>query len=430
MRQKVLAGALVGLFSFSAVTCIAQLPSDTTTRIVAANQRIPKIRKGDVDLFVSTHDGEPVPYADIKVEQIESSFLFGCAALSVTKHKDVSAEKSYLDQFSKIFNFATVLTYWQDLSPTPDKDDLTLLTAQVRSLRERNITIKGHPLFLAGAAPSWAGQDPELARSRTEARINKLTKLFANQITVWDVVGDSTSAAGARTGLGAWAKKAGVEKLTSDCFKWAKTSTPNGTMLYNDYNLDDAFVNLIKGLQRSKTPPDVLGLEAHMVGSEWDWTKLQSTVDRFASLKIPLHFSEITVLSGSPKANADGKWPTTKEGEALQADYVEDMYTIMFSQPSVTGIAWWNFVDGDWDRIPNGLLRSDLSPKPAYDRLNRLINEKWKTNMELTGTSYGTAGFKGFGGKYRVTVNSPYGYKTEERILTAGKHNQWIISVP
>ena len=419
---------LAGLFA--SIPVFAQLPSDTQQRIRDANGRIEKIRKGDVELFISTHDGEPIPYTDIHIEQIKSDFLFGCAAITVAKHSSEAAEAKYQQLFAKLFNFATILTYWPDTSPTPDTDKLDLLTAQVNALRAKDITVKGHPLFLAGSAPLWAGQDPDLARKKTLERIDKLTKLYAGKITVWDVVGDSTTATNAKNGLGAWARKSGAVKLTGDCMLEARKSKSGSTLLYNDYNLDEAYFNLIKGLKKDKAAPDVLGLEAHMIGSEWDWNKLWSTADRFASLNLPLHFSEITVLSGDRQRPAKGGWVTTPAGEALQADYVEAMYTLLFSHPAVSGIAWWNFVDSDWDNIPSGFLRSDLSEKPVFGRLDHLINTTWRTKVDLTTTPYGSAKFRGFSGKYRVTINSAFGFKTEVVDLVAGKHNQWNITVP
>src|SRR5204862_299680 len=95
------------------------------------------------------------------------------------------------------------------------------------------------------------------------------------------------------------------------------------------------------------------------------------TAETFARLKRPLHFSEVTVLSDDPRADHSRAWPSTPEGEQRQAEYVEKFYTLLFSHPSVDGIGWWNFVDGDWDRNPVRLLQErDLhGPAPADFRV-------------------------------------------------------------
>ncbi len=38
---------------------------------------------------------------------------------------------------------------------------------------------------------------------------------------------------------------------------------------------------------------------------------------------------------------------------------------------------WWDLEDGNWLNAPGGLVRKDLSPKPAYERLRTLIRDEW-----------------------------------------------------
>ena len=86
-------------------------------------------------------------------------------------------------------------------------------------------------------------------------------------------------------------------------------------------------------------------------------------------------------------------------------------------------IIYWNLVDGYahlWDPDPakikasqgdmtlgenyyhGGLLRFDLSPKPAYERLKELIQKRWHTEATLTTDSEGKASFRGFYGAYEI----------------------------
>ena len=49
---------------------------------------------------------------------------------------------------------------------------------------------------------------------------------------------------------------------------------------------------------------------------------------------------------------------------------------MIFSHPAVEAITWWDFSDrGAWQRAPAGFLRDDLSPKPAYERLQQPVKE-------------------------------------------------------
>ena len=404
-------------------TAAPELAKGEDALLADAEARIDRLRKADATVVVLDRKGRPLPNVQVKVEQIGHSFLFGCAALSLLQHTDAGREATYQQRFGDLFNFATVLTYWQDTDPEPNRKNLDKLTAQVQRLNAMGIRVKGHPLILAGACPRWVPADPDQVRELNRLRIRDLVSRFKGQITVWDVVGDVTTAAGAQNGLGAWARKAGPARLTADALTWARAANPDVLLLYNDYKLDADYTNLIRDLRKARAPLDTLGLEAHMIGSEWPLEKVWQTAETFGQLGRPLHFSEITVLSDDPNADHSKAWPSTSEGEQRQAAYVEKLYTLLFSHPSVSGIAWWNFVDGDWDRIPGGLLRADLSPKPAYERLHHLIQEKWRTQVELMTDATGAVKFRGFTGRYRFTVQTAAGTATMETDVHRDKRN-------
>ena len=53
---------------------------------------------------------------------------------------------------------------------------------------------------------------------------------------------------------------------------------------------------------------------------------------------------------------------------------------MLFSHPAVAAVTWWDFTDQDaWQQAPAGLVRDDMSPKPAYEQLRSLIKGKWWT---------------------------------------------------
>lgn len=411
----------------------AQKPAGPITERALREQvaaRIDRYRKADAEIRILDSRGRRLSHVQVDAEQIRHSFLFGCAALSLLKHADPAKEKLYQQRFGALFNFATVLTYWQDTDPAPDRRNLDLLSAQTRRLQEMAIRVKGHPLILAGASPRWAPVDPEAVRTLTRQRIEDLMRRFKGQIDIWDVVGDATTASRAQTGLGAWARQAGPAQFTADALRWARAARTGALLLYNDYKLDRDYEELIRNLGALGAPPDALGLEAHMMGSEWPLEKVWNTAETFQRLGKPLHFSEVTVLSDDPKADHRKEWPSTPEGELRQADYVENLYTLLFSHPAVQAIAWWNFVDGDWDRAPGGLLRADLSPKPAYARLLRLVQEKWRTSVTRMTDSAGSARFRGFTGRYRLTLQTDSGAVRKEVDLQAGRRNLFTLRLP
>ena len=53
-----------------------------------------------------------------------------------------------------------------------------------------------------------------------------------------------------------------------------------------------------------------------------------------------------------------------------------------------------------------GLIHENLSPKPAYNALNDLINKEWHTEASLKTSPTGRVVFEGFYGDYDVTVEA------------------------
>ena len=118
---------------------------------------------------------------------------------------------------------------------------------------------------------------------------------------------------------------------------------------------------------------------------------------RYDEIGLPVHISEITVPAPVTKLPRD-------EAEALQARVLRDNYRLWFSWPSVCRITYWNLVDGmGYEILESGLLRNDLTKKPAYRALWRLVNEEWRTRMKVVAGDGGMVRFRGFKGRYRLT---------------------------
>jgi len=135
----------------------------------------------------------------------------------------------------------------------------------------------------------------------------------------------------------------------------------------------------------------------------WGPKKAWETCERFAKFQKPLHYTETTVVSGKQGWELQ---KSTPEGEQRQAKQVAEFYRVLFSHPAVEAITWWDFTDQNaWQRAPAGLIRDDMTPKPAYNELKKLIKGKWWTQLETTTKSKGKAKFRGFYGQYEVNAN-------------------------
>ena len=113
------------------------------------------------------------------------------------------------------------------------------------------------------------------------------------------------------------------------------------------------------------------------------------------------HVSEVTVCA--PDSTAVGK--------KIQSVIARNLYRYWFSDPDITGITWWNVVDGGaapGEPSFSGLYDKDLNRKPVYDTLDQLINhernEKYKA---LYGTLFNSATVAFYWKAFEMQPNRP-----------------------
>ena len=99
-------------------------------------------------------------------------------------------------------------------------------------------------------------------------------------------------------------------------------------------------------------------------------------------------------------------WSNEKDDEEIQAELVKRMVTLWFSRKYIDAFIWWNLVDGTAYGNENvfhaGLMRNDLSPKPAYKVIDELEHKIWHTGLERSGKDERFL-FEGYFGDYDVT---------------------------
>ncbi|MHB8951891.1 MAG: endo-1,4-beta-xylanase [Pirellulaceae bacterium] len=380
-----------------------------------AAQRIEEHRKSDAALVVVDTAGKALPDVTVTVEQTRHHFLFGCNFFQYAKASNSQDEEAYRTQFADLFNFATLAFYWPSYESRQGQPQHAYTQDAAQWCRDHGITTKGHPLAWNYFEPRWLPDDLQEVRRLQMERITDCVTRFRGLIDVWDVVNEATHYE--REELQKRAPKmtkmwtdAGRVPFVNECFHHARAANEQATLLINDYRVDPEYVQLIKDMtqQAGSRPFDVIGLQSHMHGGVWTNEKIWEVCERFAPFGVPLHFTELTVLSGASgwELTKEGKpWPSTPEGEAQQAKDVTRIYTLLFSHPQVAAITWWDFADRNaWQGAPAGFLGKDLTPKPAYTALRELIKTQWWTRAQLTTDAEGRVAFRGFLGDYQATV--------------------------
>jgi len=278
--------------------------------------------------------------------------------------------------------------------------------------------MKGHPLAWNEGQPSWLPSDlTEVTRVQMQ-RITDIVRRFKGEIDIWDVVNEATDFDRESTRQGgptltAAIRRTGVQDYLRTAFTTARVANSQAMLVINDYvTSQDYQQKVLSRLVDDSGHPlfDVIGIQCHQHHEPWSAAKTWEICERFAGSGKPLHFTEATILSGQPgwelkKENPQFVWASTAEGEERQEKAVVQFYTTLFSHPAVQAITWWDFSDqGAWQGAPAGLVRADITPKPAYTALMKLIKGQWWTHTEASIARQGTARFHGFYGEYKVSA--------------------------
>ena len=388
-------------------------------------------RKATAHLRLVNADGTPVANRPIDIMQTSHHFLFGCGvfeAVDMMRAK-TDEEREFLNRLLNkwlgLFNFGTLPFYWGRYEREQGLTEKEPTLKAAKWLRERGVTLKGHPLCWHTACADWLMQysNEEILRRQLE-RIHRDMTDFKGVIDMWDVINevvimpDFDKYDNAITRI---CKDKGRIALVKEVFAAAKESNPNATLLINDFNTSVAYEILLEGLLEAGVPISVIGIQSHQHQGYWGREKLENVLERYSRFGLPIHFTENTLISGElmPGHIVDlndyqvSEWPSTEEGEARQAREITEMYTVLFNHPSVEAITTWDFADDAWLHAPAGFVRTDNTEKPAYHALHSLIHGEWETNEQIVTDSDGYVSFTGFKGSYTLTID---GRKTETEL--------------
>lgn len=396
-------------------------------RLEKRNQEgIERYRKGDFCIKFTNNSKKKV-----SVKQIKHKFLFGTTAFMLGSFEKEEKEPIYKEKFAKLFNQAVVPFYWSDLEPREGelrfkKDSENIYRRPAPDIvldfcKEYDIEPKGHCLLWNSHVPQWLQEYPaEKRKEIVERRFKEISNEYSDKIPSFDVVNESASN-----------YRRGVRTLFEDYDEYGlalggkyfanniKILNETNEAIWRDYCTEGkymAFNMQLKDFVKKGLPIDEIGLQYHIFRKSEEMENddirkaylnavyMVEILDIFDAYGFPMHISEITIPGSGQNA----------ENEEVQAFIVEQLYKTWFATRNMKSIVWWNLVDGyaayaplgtneGENRCGGGLLRFDMSEKPAYKVLDRLINEEWKTNF--TTETEEKLCFRGFYGKYEITID-------------------------
>ncbi len=382
-------------------------------------------RKGTARLVLKNPDGTPKAGREVQVRMTRHKFLFGCTEFSahpLANNELAGREKELAEErfrhFFEVFNASTLSFYWGRFEPVQGKPDTLRTRRTAEWFRERGVTLKGHPLCWHTVCAPWLLEMSNRDILTTQInRIRRDVNDFAGLVDMWDVINEVVIMPffdkydNAITRI---CKDLGRIRLVREVFGAAKRANPNATLLLNDFWTDEAYDILIDGCLEAGVPIDVIGIQSHMHQGYWGVEKTQEILERYGRFRLPIHFTENTLVSGQimPPHIVDlndyqvDEWPSTPEGLERQAREVETHYRTLFANPLVESVTWWGLLDGGWLKAPSGLLTVDSQPKPAYDALYNLVRKEWWTpDQTLVADADGAVTVSGFLGDYEAVCD-------------------------
>ena len=439
-----------------------EFQKDFMESTVKAN--IENYRKGWGTVTVKDSEGNVIPDAKISITQKSHEFKFGANLFMLDELETKEKNDAYKKAFAETFNMATLPFYWNATEPQKgmlryDKNSPKMYRRPARDLcmefcEANGIEPREHALAFERFFPIWLkGATVAETKKELTRRYAEISERYKDRIPTIEVTNEMFWATGKITPA-FYDEPDYVEW----CFKLAEQYFPANQLAINESTASvlcqngrptDKYYTCIENAMLKGARIDAIGMQFHIFSQkkeEYDRTRVQynpqtlyQRMDMYSRLGKPLQITEVTLPA----------YDDTEEGEAIQAQLLENLYTIWFSHPNVDQIIYWNFVDGyayvpsdDPEVIANsqgnmsigenifygGLLRFDMSEKPALTTLKNLIHKVWHTEGDFATDVSGSAKFQGFYGDYDITVTAK-GKRVSKRVklYSKGKNEFEIV---
>ena len=390
-------------------------------------------RKGNARIRVIDSEGRPVANAAIHAKQVRKAFKFGVNLFMIDELETPEKNGIYKKKLPELFNLGTVPFYWRDLEPVEGKPRFAADSPKIYRRPAPDLCVdyclqngvepKLHCLNYDPFTPDWlAGAPARVVREKLSRRFREIAERYASAIPMIEVTNE-TFCPSHRTDF--FREDDFVEWSFNEAAKYF----PGNELIINEAGVEWDSTNAdtnrnpyylqIERLLSKNVPVRGVGFQFHSFTPREKEVKsyahprgryspeyLCAVMDKFEQLNLPMQITEMTIPAYS--------W--NEEDEAIQAEILCNVYSLFFAQKSMEAVIYWNLPDGyayraepgDMSAGENyfhgGLLRFDMSEKPAFKMLNHLFNEEWNTDTELRTDENGYAALRGFHGDYELTI--------------------------
>ena len=366
----------------------------------------------DRSLFQSLWAGEKIELekarADIQQKQRKDAVYFGCESRQMIWAKSEEFQK----RFPELFNFATITHYvwdsWYELfEPTEGRYNWGIKDDILAWLEEQGITPQGRPLFWfhPTVTPDWLKQKKfDELKKYVVKHTHDLVSHYGDRVLQWEVVNeyhdwgnihnhtpeqiteitrlacDTTKEVNPR-----------VVRILNNCCPWGE-SVARGRMARMDATRPLRTVRkYLQDVVEAGVEFDVVGIQIYF--PQRDLSDIARLVERLSVFGKPVYITEIGASSnlvapnpsGAQNARGDEPYAWHRHwDEELQADWLEQAYTLWYSKPQIKAINWYDFSDFRPFIVNGGVVREDCSPKKSFFRAKELL-ASWNRLPKMPG---------------------------------------------
>ena len=261
-----------------------------------------------------------------------------------------------------------------------------------------NMKLRGHTLCWHNQTPDWIFKDGsgnavsrDVLLQRLETHITEVVKRYRGKVYAWDVVNEAIDDDPNKfLRESPWLTIIG-EDYIEKAFQFAHAADPDALLFYNDYNTEnpakrERIFQLVKKLKEANVPIHGIGLQGHWSIYEPDEKEIRASIQRFSSLGLQVHITELDVSVYPPESTRREKKPGEPDTFTLEMQQKQiEQYARIFrvlreSGTRLSSVTFWNVSDrSSWlDNFPvRGrknyplLFDQDLKPKKAYWKIVR-----------------------------------------------------------
>lgn len=374
-----------------------------------AKRRIEQVRKKDVRFLITEH-GAPAEGAHVEVCMKNHAFLFGAVCYAHGTYETPAQEQRFTELFTNLFNYTMVPFHWKWYEPVRGQYKEPYTGNLVRWAQENHLKKKLHALIWHELCPDWVTD--ETVQDEYVRRISHLMEAYGNDFDFFDLANETTVNDRFDNPVSRWVRRIGPIEMMRFGTKLVRSYRPDATLLFGDWNVHkEEYFDFLGQMRDAGVDIDIIGMQSHMQRDLWTAEETMRVIERAAGYGFPIHFPECSICSGTPigelRYDSDGtvnRFFENEEWAQWQADFASDFYTLVFSEPAVEALSWFDFTDHRWLGAPGGVIDDDMNPKPVYRTLYDLIHRQWHTDADLITSSEGRADARLFCGDYEITV--------------------------